>query len=798
MSWEKYNINLTPKGYNTNLSPDVLNSVSSGQWLTQGTKNVLIDEDGSISTRWGTVLLGETGGSWGTQWSDTWSTNTNTDRPMRTVFDRLQVYYESMWYDVKTGFWNNNKFCGGSWWDRNQSMDRYVFVNKTANMYSWQGGIARVTSRVSATSLKKTNGGTPTSKTISIASWNLVSWGYPLNADNPTLRNSIVWTLGFWNFWDAGFRQGDSITLTFTGIAGAYTVASVDPTNNEILVTVDLGSVGSSSTIGENITGTVNAYWPLAKTFAQERFGTPQLLGTATVTIASPGVVTYALHWLVAGDTVYFETTGALPTGLTASTQYYVISTGLTVNTFQLALTSGWAAINTSGGQSGFHSLFKTSQMNFIMLGVSYTYTGGYNTDTLTGIVPNLPATIAADTIMMSDVMIHSPRGGDYSTGATPSILTVSVNQIWLWDTDRNWVWFSNQADFTNFTYTVPVRTNGEGGSARLDKNIVALVPNNQDNSMRVCAGRDSWYPISLVSVTSNGVPWEEVRVWTPVRGSWVGANNQFAVCNTKQGVMYLSQEPTFDYLQNVEQNNQVITPVGDDVSWDFVTFDTTDAKTIYWQKHVWLLFPAEGKLYGYDMLRKLWQPPQIIAGSSMSIIDEQLIIHSSVRQESYIMFSGTNDNWKPISFVVRPQYINGGTRERFKTLDGYYAEVKATDGTDSIKFSAFLGYRGSKGTVETIFWSGDGTPYVEKPDVTGGFGQSSIWQMPVGSLYIDEESVQFNKVRRIFPFSKNNNEFFEMQVQFSCDKLDSQFKIIAHGDNMQLSFSQNSILIKV
>lgn len=89
---------------------------------------------------------------------------------------------------------------------------------------------------------------------------------------------------------------------------------------------------------------------------------------------------------------------------------------------------------------------------------------------------------------MMSDVITNTPRGGDYSTGATPSILTVSVNQVWVGDTARNWVWFSNQADFTNFTYTVPVRTNGEGGSARLDKNIVALVPNNQDNSMRVCA----------------------------------------------------------------------------------------------------------------------------------------------------------------------------------------------------------------------------------------------------------------------------------------------------------------------
>ncbi len=60
----------------------------------------------------------------------------------------------------------------------------------------------------------------------------------------------------------------------------------------------------------------------------------------------------------------------------------------------------------------------------------------------------------------MSDVLTHTPSGGDYSTGATPSILTVSVNQAWLGDTDRNWVWFSNQSDFTNFTYTVPVRTN--------------------------------------------------------------------------------------------------------------------------------------------------------------------------------------------------------------------------------------------------------------------------------------------------------------------------------------------------
>lgn len=59
------------------------------------------------------------------------------------------------------------------------------------------------------------------------------------------------------------------------------------------------------------------------------------------MTISTPCVVTYAGHGLVAGDMVWFETTGALPTGITANTHYYVRSTGLTANTFQISETFG-------------------------------------------------------------------------------------------------------------------------------------------------------------------------------------------------------------------------------------------------------------------------------------------------------------------------------------------------------------------------------------------------------------------------------------------------------------------------
>ena len=76
---------------------------------------------------------------------------------------------------------------------------------------------------------------------------------------------------------------------------------------------------------------------------------------TFTVSIASPAVITRNNHGFVAGDQVVFSTTGALPTGLNNRTRYYVLSTGLTTNTFRVSTTNGGTAVNTSGSQSGTH-----------------------------------------------------------------------------------------------------------------------------------------------------------------------------------------------------------------------------------------------------------------------------------------------------------------------------------------------------------------------------------------------------------------------------------------------------------
>jgi len=76
-----------------------------------------------------------------------------------------------------------------------------------------------------------------------------------------------------------------------------------------------------------------------------------------SISIASPGVVTWTGNGLIAGQMVVFFTTGTFPGGITASSNpaisiaYFVTSPA--ANTFEISTTPGGAAINTSGSYSG-------------------------------------------------------------------------------------------------------------------------------------------------------------------------------------------------------------------------------------------------------------------------------------------------------------------------------------------------------------------------------------------------------------------------------------------------------------
>lgn len=83
---------------------------------------------------------------------------------------------------------------------------------------------------------------------------------------------------------------------------------------------------------------------------------------TVTISIHSPGVVTWSNHGRIANEPIIFGTTGALPSGLTAGTTYYVVGSSITTNSFEVSATPSGSAINTTGTQSGTQTAWSGAQ----------------------------------------------------------------------------------------------------------------------------------------------------------------------------------------------------------------------------------------------------------------------------------------------------------------------------------------------------------------------------------------------------------------------------------------------------
>lgn len=133
-----------------------------------------------------------------------------------------------------------------------------------------------------------------------------------------------------------------------------------------------------------------------------------QRQSVVTITIATPGVVTWNAHGLTAGQQVKFSTTGALPTGLTPAVTYFVLAP--TLNTFQLSATAGGAAINTTGTQSGVHTAYLTAVE--IMDG-----------DTITGATSGATA-IARRVLLRDSTWGENPVGSIVFTSVTGTFIT--------------------------------------------------------------------------------------------------------------------------------------------------------------------------------------------------------------------------------------------------------------------------------------------------------------------------------------------------------------------------------------
>lgn len=170
-----------------------------------------------------------------------------------------------------------------------------------------------------------------------------------------------------WQLNLAGTQQGINTTrYSVTTFANAGNLRGIIPFlyfNTSVITVGRYVYVGAQ----KGTVATMTIASPAVVTHTGHGFVAP---AACTISNATPAVITQAAHGLVDGDQVGFSTTGSLPTGLATTTAYFVKN--VTANTFEVATSRGGSSVATSSAGSGTHSLWKYT--------VQFTTTGALPT----------------------------------------------------------------------------------------------------------------------------------------------------------------------------------------------------------------------------------------------------------------------------------------------------------------------------------------------------------------------------------------------------------------------------------
>lgn len=492
----------------------------------------------------------------------------------------------------------------------------------------------------------------------------------------------------------------------------------------------------------------------------------------ATISIASPCVVTVASNGLLTGSRVIFTTTGALPTGITASTSYY--ARVIDANTFNLYDTLAHAVaggatgrIDTSGTQSGTHTI---SYEEIIGAGGSQAYAG-----TLAFKAGGAKRTCFAVTFsdglgggetFTDDYAGHltGSAGGsgtiNYATGAySITFHTIPTNPVitavYQWEDSTN----KGVADFTKSA----TRVAGEGFVFRQD-DAGPLQNIKTYNDIQYCLHSNKTYKLNIGSTDTDATN----RIY---RES-VGIPNWRAACATGDGIYYIDStgrnNPRFRIL-TLDYKAQQDLPVTISLNLDLspYIFD----KGIVEEFYDYIIFvgrtlnsPENDVSFIYHKIWKNWTILDYPINCT-TIKNGLLLAGDTLTKNIFNLFSG---------FDYNGELINNSIEFDFDDLDvDYLKKVKRLPLRGFIQrdqsYKAYLDLDNS-GFIEVgeVLGTGD---YVDRGTAIS-VGNTTIGNMAIGTKVVGDSKIE-----------SVNAYYYETILKINTSKFEvAKLKLVAQG----------------
>jgi len=327
--------------------------------------------------------------------------------------------------------------------------------------------------------------------------------------------------------------------------------------------------------------------------------------------------------------------------------------------------------------------------------------------------------------------------------------------------------------------YTPSGRLAGEGWKYLLDSNGWTLSP--QEDSMYDVDSGGRIYTITN-QLTSSGEMFSVERLKTDTQNKVLFP---YLFTHIKNYLASISLDKTYDILGRQQFLELPQTrSLSDVVRTDFETADWKDGCIKYFKRKIYFSVPNSGRVFVYDDFKGRWQPPQTFGKQigQLSIIDGKLIGHSYEINESYELFTGTNDlDIFPINTAIITAYSPDGERYQEKSTNAVGFEGYM-DGAPDIDWVVNFGIGGCLGSE-----SGKLDPVFCRPPNTASLGKSNLGFHGLGNDPVDV--IPYFQMIRTF----SANKYYLRNIELRCSSLNQRWSLISTGNAIDRNNLSNS-----
>lgn len=477
--------------------------------------------------------------------------------------------------------------------------------------------------------------------------------------------------------------------------------------------------------------------------------------------------------------------------------------TGLT------AQAGGGSTLTTNSSSTWAQMGFSTAgNKTFTLVGSAtvYTYTGGENTTTLTGITPALPAILGTDLAMQSVITETDTP----AAGFLVDFIKTIGNQLYCGSYTSRLVYISSATDFTDYTVPAP-RTAGTPELLTLDNTGKGI--SVRQGKAHISAGLSDWYIVSFVDIAVGSTLTQQTVVEKQETAALSAALAHEFIDTVGDDIVYLSQDQQLRNYGSFRNLNTAKFPsLSQQIHQELQAETFLDGMIVGQVKSIgdfiYLIAPQSGRTYlqqtresldiaGNIVAERLWHPPQIWHISRVALINGVEYGHSTANPQIYQLWNtgqyhDDSPSDDPVPYDVRMcmAYRQHGRRQGLLIFDKVYIEGYLMVNSD-FNLRVFKDYDDPTPQVKVL--SSISSPPVTFPANVGiSIGDGSIGDGPIGGGAV--EATVMPKFRVIADVTEVN--CFEYQLEIYSTSPDSAWEILALGSNAEIS-KQSAVFIR-